>query len=158
MKKHLILPVVIGFLSFLSVDAFAQYCTPAVTQTWGKITKVATTGATVNLNKSVTGSHNYTNFSATDSVSTVPGSSFTMSVTTIAGSQVGGISVWIDWDNNKTFATNERVYYQGANGTGTKTFTVNVPALAASGKLRMRVSVGYFSLTPVCGGSYNSSV
>ncbi|MAZ37105.1 MAG: hypothetical protein CL842_06610 [Crocinitomicaceae bacterium] len=158
MKKHLILPIVVGFLSFLSVDAFAQYCTPTVSQTWGKITKVTTTGGTVNLNKSVTGSHNYTNFSASDSVSTGTGKSFTMSVTTIRGNYDGGISVWIDWDNNKTFATNERVYYQGANGTGTKTFTVNVPAVAASGKLRMRVSVGYFSLTPVCGGSYNSSV
>ncbi len=56
--------------------------------------------------------------------------------------------VWIDWNQDGTFTTDERMVQQ--TGFGTETATITVPAGALPGSTRMRVNMSAFSYRGAC--------
>jgi len=158
MKKHLILPIVIGFFSFFSIDAFAQYCSPSVSGSWDGISKVTTTGGTVNINKTTSIGAAVRNYTATDSISSGPGQSFTVSIT-----HNYSAGIFVDWNDDGDFTdVGETIYtptgYEN-NAQRITTKTVNIPNNAATGQLRMRTMCGYYYRMAPCGySSYTGEV
>ncbi|RZJ66950.1 MAG: T9SS type A sorting domain-containing protein [Flavobacterium sp.] len=122
------------------------YCTPTVaTNTASYFSNITTTGGLTNINNnsvfSTNGYGTYLNLSASQYLNQPI--SFT---TTIAGPTVG-IAVWVDWNQNGSFETTERV----ANTTGyISTFgaTFTVPATALPGNTRMRFMVDFNNSNP----------
>lgn len=144
--------LIIGVL-LLNVEAAAQYCVPRASSTWDGITKVATTGGAININKSTAMQGRYNNYTSTDSISVFQGQSFNLEVV-----HQYSVAVYIDWDDNGSFnTTNERLVYQNSyQGTGPNTtrVTVPVPLTSSTGQLRMRVLQGYHYGLGACGSSW----
>ena len=151
MKKYLSLFLIASVSLLFTDNLTAQYCTPAVGSNWGGITKVTSSGAAININKSTAsrGNGNYTN---TDSVRVNRGTTFSVSVT-----RRHGLGIWVDWnDDNDFFDAGERVF-KGTNTSSaysTITRNITVPSNAAVGKLRMRfISGDQNRMTSPCGNS-----
>ncbi|MDC1162531.1 GEVED domain-containing protein, partial [Tenacibaculum sp.] len=67
--------------------------------------------------------------------------------------------VWIDYNQNGTFDTNELAFDSGAAKANAQTGTITVPANAKSGATRMRISMKYNSApTSSCGNIGDGSV
>ncbi|HRP90648.1 MAG TPA: GEVED domain-containing protein [Edaphocola sp.] len=120
------------------------YCTPGGTGSSYYISSFSTTGASqnVSITNSSLPSGGYNNNIATDTVTQVQSSAVNWSITGAGSGLTYGYSIWVDWNQNGTFETSEKVYgstsYQSmASGT----FTVPVTALA--GFTRMRVGAHY---------------
>ncbi|WP_312077422.1 GEVED domain-containing protein [Chryseobacterium sp.] len=64
-------------------------------------------------------------------------------------------NVWIDFDRNGIFDTNELIYTSGSNATSPVTGTFNVPAVTYNGPntTKMRVVVSYASAAGACSGN-----
>ena len=64
-------------------------------------------------------------------------------------------NVWIDFDRNGIFDTNELIYTSGSNATSPVTGTFNVPQVTYNGPntTRMRVVVSYASAAGACSGN-----
>ena len=87
----------------------------------------------------------YGNFTASYSASQILGGAVTYN-TTLMGTTVG-VAIWVDWNQNGTFETTERV----ANTTGyVSVFTGSfaVPMTATLGTTRMRIMMDYNSSNP----------
>ena len=151
-KVYGIMMLLVGVL-FINADAIAQYCTPTSGSYWGYVSSVSTTGGDININKSTGVSNGVVppkDYTATDSVASGPGRTFTLTYTyTYAG------AVYIDWDDNGVFnTTNERVYYNTSTAGGTAVIPITIPLTAATGQLRMRVMAGYSTgISNPCGNS-----
>ena len=77
-----------------------------------------------------------------------PGFSVNMSIGFIAAGGVG-VAVYVDWNNDGTFATTERMYNSAAYlFTSPTTATINVPGAQALGDYRMRVVADYWATSP----------
>ena len=134
-----------GFFTTLFVPS---YCTPSSVSAATYITNVTTTGAVANLNNTTGFSAGgYGNYSS-QIVSQSPGSSLNFSVGFIATGGVG-VAIWVDWDNNGTFTTAERVYNSAAYlSVSPTTGTINVPGGQPLGDVRMRVVADYWATSP----------
>ncbi|WP_235010942.1 S8 family serine peptidase [Aquimarina sp. AU119] len=103
-------------------------------------------------NASSAGSGGYTDFTSI-STTVAKGSSNTISVTpTWTGTQYNeGYSVWIDYNQDGDFAdSGEQVWTQAATQTTPVSGTFTVPASAADGSTRMRVSMKYNGIPTSC--------
>ncbi|RXR22442.1 fibronectin type III domain-containing protein [Flavobacterium stagni] len=138
-----------GFFTTLYQPPF---CVPAVSaspNTSTYITNVTTTGGTANLNNSSgysTGS--YGDYSA-QVVAQAPGFSVNMSIGFIATGGVG-VAVYVDWNNDGTFAVAERMYNSATYlSTSPVNTVINVPGAQALGDYRMRVVADYWATNPL---------
>lgn len=79
------------------------------------------------------------------------GTSYNVTVNVRYGGQTyqEAVRIWIDWNGDKTFSTNE-VVFEKAAFTTTATGSFSVPATAAGTTTRMRVSLKYESLPSPC--------
>ena len=158
MKKYLSLFLIASISLLITDSLIAQYCTPrTLTPSWGAITKVVTTGGSINISKTTASKYGYSNYSSTDSVESARGGSITMKVT-----HKGGLAIWVDWNDNGSFAqAGEEVFRSGnisRTATVTTTANITVPSGASYGSLRIRIGSGYYSSSYLvyCGGSYNT--
>jgi hypothetical protein len=130
--------------------AVAQYCTPSITNgcTFGdQIVNFSTTGGSTNITNNASGCSvgNYS-YTTGQAVTQLQGQDVTLSM------QAGptwsqGFKVWIDWNNNQSFAdAGELVYTSPSFGITPYTATVTVPYSAAAGTKRMRVICSYVSV------------
>jgi hypothetical protein len=146
------------FLVFSAASsiAVAQYCTPTFSSgcTVGdQILNFSTTGGSTNITNNnsgcSTGSYSYT---TGQSVSQLQGQDVTLSM------QGGptwsqGFKVWIDWNNNQSFAdAGELIYTSPGSGVTPYTTTVTVPFSATAGTKRMRVVCSFADVPPTMDG------
>jgi hypothetical protein len=124
--------------------ASINFCIPATSSNacaymW--ITNVTTTGGITNINNNSTcGATSFTDYSTTISASQAPGSAVTMSITSYGYAL--GISVWIDFNDNGVYASDEKVISQ-YTGAMSQSASFTVPANAPGGSHKMRVRAEY---------------
>ncbi|MFC2103994.1 GEVED domain-containing protein [Bacteroidota bacterium] len=58
--------------------------------------------------------------------------------------------VWVDWNQNGTFDSNEQMVSGSSNSSGTLSYSFTVPSDALSGSTRMRVTMKYASAATPC--------
>ena len=139
-------------VSLLTSSTATGYCTiPAATSSSSYFDSFTTTGGITNITNASSGfsANGYGDF--TNLISKVnPGQTINFN-TVLAGTTVG-VSVWVDWNMDGTFATSERVfgttsYVSAATGSFT------VPTGIGFGKTRMRIFLDYnnSAITNPCG-------
>ncbi|MEI8203087.1 MAG: GEVED domain-containing protein [Bacteroidota bacterium] len=122
------------------------YCIPSGSSASYYISSFSTTGGITNITNTSSGysTGGYGNFTAM-SVSQVQNSVVNFSVTETGGTQ--GFAIWVDWNQNGTFETSERVYVTSGYGSSASgSFTV--PITAVVGNTRMRVQGNYSNSAP----------
>jgi hypothetical protein len=108
------------------------------------------------IDNSSDGSNGYTDFTFT-SASLAPGSSNTITITPVWTGTVysEAYSVWIDFNRDGDFTdAGEQVFTQSPTRNTSVSGTINIPASAATGSTRMRVSMRYNTIPSSC-GSFN---
>ena len=147
MMRKLYLKLFFLLFSALGSSAFAQYCTPTFIsgcQYGDQILNFNTTGGINNITNNASGcSAGYYQYFAGQSVSQVQGQDVTLNMQ--AGPTWGqGFKVWIDWNNNQSFAdAGELVYTSPSSGVAVNSAVVTVPFSASTGIVRMRVVCSY---------------
>ena len=142
--------------SALGTSAFAQYCTPTFVSgcSFGdQILNFNTTGGVSNITNNNSGcSAGYYEYFAGQSVSQLQGQDVTLNMQ--AGPTWGqGFKVWIDWNNNQSFAdAGELVYTSPGSGIAVNSAVVTVPFSATTGIVRMRVVCSYAGIPPAMDG------
>ena len=142
--------------SALGTSAFAQYCTPTFVSgcSFGdQILNFNTTGGVSNITNNGSGcSAGYYEYFAGQSVSQLQGQDVTLNMQ--AGPTWGqGFKVWIDWNNNQSFAdAGELVYTSPGSGIAVNSAVVTVPFSATTGIVRMRVVCSYAGIPPAMDG------
>lgn len=133
--------VLLATLILLSNQVIAQsYCKPTSTCAPGlTISKVMFN--TIN-RSSACDSAGYSFFSTAPNTTTVyKGNSYLLSVST--GSYPQGVAAWIDYNQNNSFETGERVF-SGAGATAYGA-SVQIPNTALSGQTRLRIRSDYYT-------------
>ncbi|RKS26054.1 putative secreted protein (Por secretion system target) [Flavobacterium endophyticum] len=132
---------------------FTGYCTPAATSTSYFISSFTTTGGSANISNTGTtiGTGGYSNFTAMK-VQQYEGASVGFSAAYSSGS---GFAIWVDWNNNMVFDTNERVFSTTAYGAAA-TGSITVPATTPVGNYRMRIRMDYNNTSPSDACGFNS--
>jgi len=108
------------------------------------------------INNPSTGGTGYTNFTNL-STNVTKGSSYTVTVTpTWTGSKYSeGYAVFIDWNGDGDFSdSGETAWTRSATTASPVSGTIAIPATAALGSIRMRVSMRYNAIPAAC-GSFN---
>jgi len=121
------------------------------------INNFSTTGGTTNITNNASGfsASGYGNFTS-DIVTQVTGSTINFSITG-GGSSAYGYGIWIDWNQNGSFADAGEQVYASTGNASTVTGSILVPIGALAGSTRMRVVADFDSLAPpVCGGNSSS--
>ena len=143
-------------LSALGTSAFAQYCTPTFVSgcSFGdQILNFNTTGGASNITNNGSGcSAGYYQYFTGQTVSQLQGQDVTLNMQ--AGPTWGqGFKVWIDWNNNQSFAdAGELVYTSPGSGIAVNSAVVTVPFSATTGTVRMRVVCSYGGIPPAMDG------
>jgi hypothetical protein len=81
------------------------------------------------------------------------GTQYTATITPAVGANIGQaytndeIAIWIDYNNDFTFSTAERVGYVLVGAGWSNQFTFTVPTSAITGSVRMRVRISYSDAT-----------
>jgi hypothetical protein len=146
------------FLVFSAASsmAVAQYCTPTFTTgcTVGdQILNFSTTGGLTNITNNASGcSAGAYSYITSQSVTQIQGLDVTLSMQ--AGPTWGqGFKVWIDWNNNQSFAdAGELVYTSPGSGVAVNNAIVTVPFSAAVGTKRMRVLCNFAGVPTTTNG------
>ncbi len=135
--------------AYIVVTTASAPCTATAVQTCGageEYIKIVT----MNTINNTTGCGQYSNTNIQTTVT--KGLSYTMTVSPhIVGNaaattmyQGDEIGVWVDYNNNLTFETGERVgTYISPTNTGLPTFNITIPATAITGTVWMRVRIVY---------------
>lgn len=150
MMRKLYLKLFFLLFSALGSSAFAQYCTPTFSSgcSFGdQILNFNTTGGVSNITNNNSGcSAGYYQYFAGQAVSQIQGQDVTLNMQ--AGPTWGqGFKVWIDWNNNLSFAdAGELVYTSPGTGIAVNSAVVTVPFSANTGTLRMRVLCNYAAI------------
>ncbi len=156
MMRKLYLKLFFLVFSALGTSAFAQYCTPTFVSgcSFGdQILNFNTTGGVSNITNNNSGcSAGYYEYFAGQSVSQLQGQDVTLNMQ--AGPTWGqGFKVWIDWNNNQSFAdAGELVYTSPGSGIAVNSAVVTVPFSATTGIVRMRVVCSYAGIPPAMDG------
>jgi hypothetical protein len=156
MMRKLYFKLFFLLFSALGTSAFAQYCTPTFVSgcSFGdQILNVNTTGGVSNITNNGSGcSAGYYQYFAGQSVSQLQGQDVTLNMQ--AGPTWGqGFKVWIDWNNNQSFAdAGELVYTSPGSGIAVNSAVVTVPFSATVGTVRMRVVCSYGGIPPAMDG------
>ena len=112
------------------------------------ISNFTTTGGTTNINNSstyVTGG--YSDYYSTQSASIDAGETLSCTVTSSSTQWSYGHAIWVDWNKDYEFSSDERVAYTTSTATGNWTGSFVVPEDADGGDYRMRV-IHYYNNTP----------
>ncbi len=124
------------------------YCAPSSGSQNSWVSAFGSTGAATNMayTASSGGAGGYRNLTASgNKIVNASGASTSISLT--AGGPTCGFGVWVDWNNNLTFESSERVFVTSDYVTNTSgSFTV--PAGTPAGNYRMRVVTDYYSTAP----------
>ena len=156
MMRKLYLKLFFLVFSALGTSAFAQYCTPTFSSgcSFGdQILNFNTTGGVSNITNNGSGcSAGYYQYFAGQTVSQLQGQDVTLNMQ--AGPTWGqGFKVWIDWNNNQSFAdAGELVYTSPGSGVAVNSAVVTVPFSATTGTVRMRVVCSYGGIPPAMDG------
>lgn len=124
------------------------YCVPSSTNQNSWVSAFSSTGAVTNMayTSSAGISGGYQNLTSTNNkISNAAGSNTSVSFT--AGGPTCGFAVWIDWNNNLTFETTERMFATTGFVTSTSG-SFAVPAGTAPGIYRMRVVTDFNTSSP----------
>jgi len=150
MMRKLYLKLFFLLFSALGSSVFAQYCTP----TFGtgctigdQIENFNTTGGVSNITNNASGcSAGSYQYFAGQAVSQLQGQNVTLNMQ--AGSlYTQGFKVWIDWNNNNSFADAGELVYNSLTATTTLfSQAITVPFSATAGTKRMRVLCNYFAV------------
>jgi hypothetical protein len=147
---------IIAALFLLSGTVSAQYCTPTFVDGCSfadQIVNFNTTGGISNITNNNTGCSPgaYQYFSG-QSVTQLQGQDVTINMQ--AGPTWGqGFKVWIDWNNNNSFAdAGELVYTSPGSGVAVYSAIVTVPFSAAPGTKRMRALCNYAGIPTTMDG------
>ena len=149
----------------------AQYCSPTYRYMWDVIDEVALTNGTTNLLNRTAGwagaPQGYTDYTIANvhNYVCIPGTNVGYKVTYDGGvnsnRQQSGLSIWIDWNDNKVFDSGERIVNN--TGVGTKTGSFAVPATyqgqpTAGGTYRIRFQNNWNAAAPTdpCQSNYTS--
>lgn len=121
-------------------------CTPSVTSTCDEYIQNVTLNTINNTTACTSGGYAaYLN----SSTSLTKGMQYTVTVTPAIGSTIGNaytgdeIAVWIDYNNDFTFSSAERVGYVLVATGWSNQLTFTVPTTAITGSVRMRVRISY---------------
>ena len=125
-----------------------SYCSPSFSNPSDDyISNFTTTGGDSNINNSSTYvSGGYSDYYNSYSASIEQGSTLTCSVTPSSTSWSYGHAIWVDWNNDFTFGSDEKVAYTSSAAKGVWTANFTVPA-TATGDYRMRV-IHYYNNNP----------
>jgi hypothetical protein len=126
---------------WVHVPFYSGYCIPTNTMSTDYyINSITTTGAETNLSNTGTGYSGYANYSATQSVSTYGGGSFTITATTPNTTDTYLYNVWIDWNNNYDFSdAGERIVITRYLASPAVLPSITVPVGTPLGSYRMRI-------------------
>lgn len=132
--------------NYIIVAAATGPCNPSVSGVCDEYIQNVTLNTINNTTACTTGGYApYLNAST----SLTKGSQYTVTVTPAVGTTVGQaytddeIAVWIDYNNDFTFSTAERVGYVLVAAGWSNQFTFTVPTSATTGSVRMRVRISY---------------
>jgi hypothetical protein len=132
--------------NYIIVAAATGPCTPSISNACDEYVQNVTLNTINNTTACTTGGYaSYT----TTSTSLSKGMQYTVTVTPAVGANIGQaytndeIAVWIDYNNDFTFSTAERVGYVLVAAGWSNQFTFTVPTSAITGSVRMRVRISY---------------
>jgi hypothetical protein len=136
MKKYIQTILLFLFVLFTN-ETIAQYCTPSTNSNQ----YMGIRNVQINTINNYTGGNNrYTNTNI--STDLIPGNTYSITIQGYSYRQYA--SVWIDYNCNNVFDTNERVVSQlYLNYTGTANFTIPTSGITAS-VTRMRIKTDYY--------------
>jgi PKD repeat protein len=131
--------------NYIIVAASTGPCTPSVTNACDEYIQNVTLNTINNTTACTTGG--YVSYTST-STSLTKGSQYSMTVSSAIGTNAGAyngdeIAVWIDYNNDFTFSSTERVGYVLVASGWSNQFTFTVPTSATTGAVRMRVRISY---------------
>uniref|UniRef100_UPI0023F57A08 Ig-like domain-containing protein n=1 Tax=Flavobacterium filum TaxID=370974 RepID=UPI0023F57A08 len=125
-----------------------DYCAiPTATSTASYFNAFTTTGGLTNINNTASGfsTGGYGNFTA-QSASQYQNSAVSFT-TALVGTTVG-VAIWVDWNQDGTFQTTERVFNTGSYvSAASGSFTV--PGTALLGATRMRIAMDFNATSPL---------
>jgi PKD repeat protein len=139
--------------NYITVAAATGPCTPSVTDPCDEYIQNVTLNTINNTTTCTSGGYiSYTSISTTLS----KGTQYTISVSPAIGTNPGAytddeIAVWIDYNNDFTFSSTERVGYVIVATGWSNQLTFTVPTTAITGAVRMRVRISYSN--PAQGGA-----
>ncbi len=138
-------PLTNGAIQYFTTIYQPPYCIPNNALTSSYFNNFATTGGFANItNPSGLSPNGYGNFTNLI-VSQAPGG--TINFTTGLVGVTVGVALWVDWNNDGTFSTAERMYNTGTY-VSTASGSFNVPAGQALGEYRMRIVMDYLAISP----------
>ena len=113
------------------------------------ISTFSTSGGNTNINNSTSySSSGYSNYYNNYSASIAAGQTLTCTVIPSSSSWEYGHAIWVDWNNDGSFTSAERVAYSSAVATGTWSSSFTVPSSTPAGNYRMRVLQEYYTASP----------
>jgi hypothetical protein len=127
--------------SEITVTPAVTYCTNTGGTSSYYINSVSTAGGITNISQSgltfPAGGYNfYSSLSST--ISQIPGGTFTVSLAESGGTD--GFGIWVDWNQNGSFAdAGEQMWLPGGYVSSVTTTTLTVPSGATLGNTRMRI-------------------
>ncbi|KGO84612.1 hypothetical protein Q765_20660 [Flavobacterium rivuli WB 3.3-2 = DSM 21788] len=139
-----------GNSEWVTVSFYGGYCIPSNTASSAYyISGITTAGGETNINNTGTGFSGYTDYSASHSVSSYPGGSFSITATHPSGTYLYG--VWIDWNTDFTFSENERYIFTGGLNSPANLGSIPIPANVTAGQYRMRIRNAFQGSPEPCG-------
>ena len=126
-----------------------SYCEPSFSNpTDDYISNFTTTNGTTNINNTSTyESSGYSDYYSTQSASIDAGGTLSCTVTPSSTSWSYGHAIWVDWNRDYEFTSDEKVAYTTSTATGNWTGSFDVPADANVGDYHMRV-IHLYNNTP----------
>jgi len=122
---------------WVSHQFFSGYCIPENQSEESYITGITTAGGETNFANTGTGYSSFTDYTATQSVSTYAGGSF--SITATHAGEESLYYVWVDWNNDFEFSESENVISSPFLASPANVGNITVPAGTAQGTYRMRI-------------------
>ena len=126
-----------------------SYCEPSFSNPSDDyISNFVTAGGTTNISNSSTYvSGGYSDYYSSQSASIDAGGTLSCTVTSSSTQWSYGHAIWVDWNRDYEFSSDERVSYTTSTATGNWTGSFVVPSDAAQGDYRMRV-IHLYNSTP----------
>ena len=127
-----------------------SYCEPSFSNPSDDyIKQFVTTGGVTNIsNTSTYETGGYSDFYSTQSASIAVGETLSCTVTPSSTSWKYGHAIWVDWNKDYEFTSDERVAYSSSAASGNWTGSFAVPANTNGGDYRMRVIHYYNQASP----------
>jgi len=127
---------------------YTGYCIPVATSALSYINTISTTGGLTNITNADTGftAGGYADYYDTHTIETYAGGSFDFEFSIVGGTV--GAAIWVDWNHDLIFGTDEVGYTTTAYGDGPFTGTAVVPVGVPNGDYRVRVMIDYNDLNP----------